>query len=218
MGRTARVTREQVLTAAREEFVTRGFEGATLSAIGAKLGISPAAVLRHAPTKRELFAASMRPSTVDMEPLAFLEKLEGSEDPREVLRRVGETMVPFLESRIREVVALWVYFKQVPGVGRLPLPFDPEARPTPPQRNLRFLESYFRRAVRHGRLRLEDPTAAAFAFLSTVHSFVFLQNVVQALEKPMALDDYLDTVLDVWTRGAIVTVNVPPRGRKRGSR
>ena len=76
MGRTARVTREQVLTAAREEFVTRGFEGATLSAIGAKLGISPAAVLRHAPTKRELFAASMRPSTADMEPLAFLEKLE----------------------------------------------------------------------------------------------------------------------------------------------
>jgi len=44
---------------------------------------------------------------------------------------------------------------------------------------------------------------------------VFLQYVVQALEKPMALDDYLDTVLDVWTRGAIVSVNAPPRGRKR---
>ena len=31
----------------------------------------------------------------------------------------------------------------------------------------------------------------------------------------MALGDYLDTVLDIWTRGAIVSANVPPRGRKR---
>ncbi len=213
MGRTARVTREQVLTAAREEFVSRGYEGATLAAIGARLAISPAALLRHAPTKRDLFVASMRPGAPDMDPLAFLEKLDGSEDPRGVLRRVGETMVPFLEARIREVVALWVYFKQVPGVGRVPLPFDPEARPTPPQRNLRYLEGYVRRAVRKGRLRLEDPDAAAFAFLSTVHSFVFLQQVVQALEKPMALDDYLDTVIEIWTRGAIVPS--VPRGRKR---
>ncbi len=202
MGRTARVTREQVLTAAREEFVTRGFEGATLSAIGAKLGISPAAVLRHAPTKRELFAASMRPSAVDMEPLAFLEKLDGSEDPREVLRRVGETMVPFLESRIREVVALWVYFKQVPGVGRFRCPSirkpDPR-RPSETPLPRKLFPPRRRRPAAPG-----GPTAAAFAFLATVHSFVFLQHVVQALEKPMALDDYLDTVLDVWTWGVIV--------------
>ncbi len=214
MGRTARVTREQVLAAAREEFVTRGFEGATLAAIGAKLAVSPAALLRHAPTKRDLFVASMRPPQMpDMDPLAFLEELSGSEDPRAVLRRVGETMVPFLETRIREVVARWVYFKQVPGVGRVPLPFDTEARPTPPQRNLRYLEGYIRRAVRKGRLRLEDPETAAFAFLSTVHSFVFLQHVVQVLEKPMALNEYLDTVIEIWTRGAIVSS--APRGRKR---
>ena len=213
MGRSARVTREQVLAAARGEFVERGFEGATLAAIGARIGVSPAALLRHARTKRDLFLASMRPGAPDMDPLAFLEKLDGSEDPGGVLRRVGEAMVPFLEARIGEVVALWVHFKHVPGVGRVPLPFDPEARPTPPQRNLRYLEGYVRRAVRKGRLRVEDPAAAAFAFLSTIHSFVFLQHVVQALEKPMALDDYLDTVLDIWTRGAILSS--APRGRKR---
>ena len=212
MGRTARVTREQVLAAARDEFVHRGFEGATLAGIGARLQISPAALLRHAPTKRELFLASMRPAGGDMTPLAFLETLDGSEDPRAVLRRVGETMVPFLEARISEVVARWVYFKQVPGVGRVPLPFDPEAKPTPPQRNLRFLEGWFRRAIRKGRLRVKNPAAAAFAFLSTIHSFVFLQQVVQALETPMELGEYLDAVLDVWTRGAIVAA---PRGRQR---
>ncbi len=204
MGRTARVSREQVLAAARETFVERGFEGATLAGIGAKLSVSPAALLRHAPNKRALFIASMGGGDEpDMAPLAFLEELDGSEDPRAVLRRVAETMVPFLEARIRQIVARWVYFKTLPGIGRLPLPFDPEARPTPPQRNLRFLEDYVRRARRHGRLDVSNPRAAAFAFFATVHSFVFLQHVVEALETPMPLDEYLDTVLDVWTRGAV---------------
>ena len=212
MGRTARVSREQVLAAARETFVERGFEGATLAGIGAKLSVSPAALLRHAPNKRELFLACMGTNEPDMAPLAFLEELDGSEDPRRVLRRVAETMVPFLEARIRQIVARWVYFKTLPGVGRLPLPFDPNARPTPPQKNLRFLEDYVRRAVRRGRLSVPNARAAAFAFFATVHSFVFLQHVVEALEKPMALDEYLETVLEVWTRGAVAPA---ARGRKR---
>ena len=215
MGRTARVTRDQVLAAARETFVERGYEGATLANIGARLSISPAALLRHAPTKRALFLAAMgevAAGGTDMLPLAFLEKCDGTENPRLVLRRVAETMVPFLESRIREIVARWVYFKTLPGVGRVPLPFDPATRPTPPQRNLRFLESYMRRASKKGRLRLADPRAAAFAFFATVHSFVFLQHVVEALEEPMPLDEYLDAVLDVWTRGAIPSAS---RGRQR---
>ena len=86
----------------------------------------------------------------------------------------------------------------------MPLPFDPAARPTPPQRNLKSLEDYLRRAVRRGRLRLRDPRAGAMAFLATLHSYVFLQHVMEILEEPMPFDDYLDTVLDIWARGAIV--------------
>ncbi len=212
MGRTARVSREQVLAAARETFVERGYEGATLAGIGAKLAVSPAALLRHAPNKRALFLACMGSNEPDMAPLAFLQELDGSEEPRAVLRRVAETMVPFLEARIGQIVARWVYFKTLPGIGRVPLPFDPNARPTPPQRNLRFLEDYVRSAVKRGRLSVANPRAAAFAFFATVHSFVFLQHVVEALEKPMPLDEYLDTVLDIWTRGAVAPAS---RRRKR---
>jgi hypothetical protein len=86
----------------------------------------------------------------------------------------------------------------------MPLPFDPAARPTPPQKNLKYLEDYLRRAARRGRLRLRDPRAAALAFLATLHSYVFLQHVMEILEEPMPLEDYLDTVLDIWARGAIV--------------
>ncbi len=205
MGRTARVSRDQVLCAAREAFVERGYEGATLSNIAGRVGVSAAALLRHAPTKRDLFVACMGAGEPEAMPFAFLEEMDGSEDPRRVLRRAAEAMIPFLESKMRQIVARWVYFKTVPGVGPMPLPFDPASRPTPPQKNLKYLEGYMRRAARRGRLRLDDPSAAAMAFLATLHSFVFLQNVIEVLEKPMPLDRYLETVLAIWTRGAIVT-------------
>jgi AcrR family transcriptional regulator len=209
MGRTARVTRDQVMAAARETFVERGFEGATLSEIGGRIGVSAAALLRHAPNKRELFLACMGTAQPEPMPLEFLRELDGSEDPRRVLRRAGDTMVPFLEAKMAQIVSRWVYFKRVPGVGRMPVPFDPQARPTPPQKNLRYLEDYMRRAVKKGRLQVADPRAAALAFLATLHSYVFLQHVMDVLEKPMPLDVYLDTVLDVWTRGAIAPARRP---------
>ncbi len=244
MGRNPRVTRDQVLAAARETFVEHGFAGATLADIGARLSVSPAALLRHAPSKEALFHAAMGQPDPDLLPLEFLEEYDGTEDPRPILRRVGEVFIPFLETRIRGLVARWVYFKtapkgafegapeggfksapkgafkatpegafnsaaegsfkNVPGVGKIPLPFDPSQRPTPPQKNFRFLEDYLRRAGRRGRIRVKDHRAAALAFLATLHSYVFMQQVMQILEEPLSVDDYLDTVVDVWARGVVV--------------
>ncbi len=197
------------MAAAREAFVERGYEGATLSGIGARIGVSAAALLRHAPSKRDLFVACMGSAEPEAMPLEFLRDIDGSEDPRRVLRRAGETIVPFLEAKMRQIVARWVYFKRVGGIGPIPLPFDPLARPTPPQRNLRYLEDYVRRAAKKGRIRVANPRAAALAFLATLHSYVFLQHVMDVLETPMPLDEYLDTVLDVWTRGVIVPARSP---------
>ena len=205
MGRTARVNRDQVLSAAREAFVERGYEGATLSDIAGRVGVSPAALLRHAPTKRDLFVACMGEGEPEAMPFEFLEQMDGSEDPRIVLRRAAEALIPFLEAKMRQIVARWVYFKTVPGVGRMPLPFDPQARPTPPQKNLKYLEGYMRRAARRGTLRVRDPRTAAMAYLATLHSYIFLQHVMEILEDPMPLEQYLETVLDIWTSGAIVT-------------
>ncbi len=182
----------------------RGFDGATLADIGSRIAVSPAALLRHAPTKRALFLAAMGEEEPDMVPLEFLKGFSGREDPVPILRSVGEALVPFLETKIREVVARWVYFKTLRGIGRMPLPFDPKRRPTPPQRNLKFLEDYLRRAGRHGTVKIRDSRASALAFLATLHSYVFLQQVMEVLEEPMPLDQYLDAVLEAWTRGVVV--------------
>ena len=205
MGRTARVTREQVLEAAREAIVDSGYAGTTLTDIASRLGVSAAALLRHAPTKHALFCAAMgRGPERDFRPLEFLENVDGDEDPRRALRRVAEVFVPFIQKRLREAIALWLYSRKIPGVGSVPLPFDPSERPTPPQRNLRYLESYLRRAREAGTIRVRDPYAAATAFIGSLHSYVFLHEVMKAFEEPLPLDRYLETVLEIWTDGAIV--------------
>jgi AcrR family transcriptional regulator len=120
-----------------------------------------------------------------------------------VLRQVAHALVPFIQAKLRENLGHWLHVRTVSGVARIPLPFDPNVRPTPPQKNLKFLERYFLRARRAGRLRVRDPLAAAFAFAATLQSFVILQEVIPILEKPMPLDTYLETVIEIWRRGAI---------------
>src|SRR5437867_174793 len=107
MGRPARVTRTQVLKAAREAFAAGGYDGTTLATIAARLGLSPAALLRHAPSKAALFAAAMA----------------------------------------------------------------------------------------------EPP--AAMAFIGNLNAYVFFHRVVPLVDPPLPLDRYIDTLLDIWSRGAL---------------
>lgn len=204
MGRRAKISREEVLAAARDAFVEAGYDGTTLADISGRLGVSPAALLRHAPTKQALFTAAMGTTPgPEMLPLAFLEEIDAATDPAEVLRQVAHALVPFIQAKLRENLGRWVHCRTVAGLGKIPLPFDPAQRPTPPQRNLKFLETYFRRARRAGRVRTRHPLAAAFAYLATLQSFVMLQEVIPVLEKPMSLEEYLDTVIDIWTHGTL---------------
>ena len=93
MARPARVSRDQVLAAARAEFGARGYAGATLAGIAARVGLSPAALLRHARDKDALFHAAMAEPAGGSRgespplPLEFLRDTPGDADPEVVLRR-----------------------------------------------------------------------------------------------------------------------------------
>lgn len=199
MGRPAKVSSEKVLAAARQLFAEKGFEAATLAAIGARVGLTAAAILRLAPSKEALFQKAMLGSPDDPTPrhLEFLAELTGEEDPRPVLRRMGELSVAVMEAKLGQVVALWMRARTL-NPEALPLPFDPAEHPTPPERVLRQIAEYFRRADRAGTLRIGDPEAAAMAFAASLHGYVFIHRVLRAIEPPMPLDRYLDTLIDVW--------------------
>ena len=217
MGRPARVTRGQVLRAAREAFAGRGYDGTTLAAISARLGVSPAALLRHEPSKAALFTAAMaEPPAIDRPfPMAFLADVEAAEDPLRVLRRFAHVLVPYLEGKMGQSIALAMRRRTAVGSRTLRLPFDPRAVDSPPRRVLVLLEEYFRRARRAGRLRLRDPRAAAMGFMGSFHAYVFLHHVLKVQDPPLPLDGFVDTILEVWARGAVVR---RPRRRRPGGR
>jgi len=211
MGRPARVTRDQVIAAAREAFASRGYEGTTLAYISAQVGVSPAALLRHAPSKEALFGLAMTSETdVPRVPIKFLETVTGHEDPALVLKRVANAFVPFIEARLGEHIARWQY-ANVGTPRAIPLLFDPDQRPTPPEKALGELERYLKRAARAGRIRVKDPRAAALSFLGSLQAYIFFHKMLK-MEPPLPLRRYVDTVVTIWTQGAITT---PPRPRKR---
>src|SRR5436190_11828155 len=169
MGRRPRINRDEVLQAARAAFAERGFDGTTLASIAARLGVSPAALLRHAADKEALFRAAMADTEPgDALPMDFLNELSGEEDPRPVLRRLAETFVPFAEARIGESIVRW---QRGAGASAIGIAIPPE-HAGKPRRGLAIVASYFERAQRAGRLEVSDPQAAALAFMASLQSYV----------------------------------------------
>jgi len=56
--RNASQTRADILSAARRRFATEGYEGTTLRAVAAEVGVDAALVIRYFGSKEDLFAAA----------------------------------------------------------------------------------------------------------------------------------------------------------------
>src|SRR5437899_2945934 len=129
MGRRARVSRDDVLRASREAFAERGYHGATLADIAGRLGVSPAALLRHEAGKKELFEAAMAsPAAADPFPLDFLRDADPRGDPGPVLRRLAYTAIPFLERVMAENIARWLFANTAAEAAHAPARGDHESQ------------------------------------------------------------------------------------------
>jgi AcrR family transcriptional regulator len=195
------VTRENVLRAARDAFGERGYEGTTLASISGRVGLSPAALLRHAPSKEALFAAAMAQDGTDAEalPMAFLATTPGSADPRKTLRHLAEAFVPFFEKKIGADLVRYLHAHPEEANGPDPAPNLAKTR----RRGFAMVAAYMDRASRAGTLSIRDPEAAATVFMGSLVSYVFLNRVARIFDPPLPLDKYLDDLLLIWSRGAI---------------
>lgn len=203
MGRPARVTREEVLAQARGAFAERGFEGTTLAGIGARLGVSAAALLRHAPSKQALFALAMESEPAGEKlPTEFLASVPPDADPAQVLRRLARGFIPFIERKMGENIARFLRARTEEEARTIRLPFDPRKKTSPPALVVGALETYLRRASVAGTVSVPNARAAALAFLGSLQSFVFFHRVLR-IQPPIPLDVYLDTVIEIWKRGAL---------------
>lgn len=87
-------TRDKILDAARELFVTEGYEGVSMRKVAEKIEYSPTAIYVHFADKNELFHELCR------EDFARLQEVVASEmpsDPIERLRQIGRNYLQFGE-------------------------------------------------------------------------------------------------------------------------
>lgn len=213
MGRPPRISRDQILAAARAVFTNRGFDGATLADIAAPLGVTPAAILRHFDSKQALFTAAMSGTEIGVPPpVEELAHADASDDPRVVLRRFAEQIVPFISRIIRPSIAVQMHMaaRQTTVV----VPFDTGSDENPSRRGLRIVTDYFRRCMEAGTLRPGDPRALALIFVGHLQSYVFIHQVL-TVTPVYPLDRYLDALFDLWSDGAFVKGGT--RARKKNT-
>ena len=217
MGRPPRISRDQILDAARAAFSARGFAATTLADIAGALEVTPAAILRHFDSKQALFSAAM--STRDIAIPEFIIELalvDASADPRIVLRDFAKRAVPFVSAVIRPAIAVQMHSTTVV------VPFDTQSEDVPPRRVLRILSDYFARAMKAGTIRRSDPHALALLFMGQIQAYVFIHQVLD-ITPAYPLDSDIDALIALWsdgvfggTRAQKTDPRTPARPRRRG--
>jgi hypothetical protein len=51
---------------------------------------------------------------------------------------------------------------------------------------------------------VRSPRAAALSFLGSLQAYVFFHRILHALEPPLPLPRYVETLVEIWTTGAVV--------------
>jgi len=160
--RSATEVREKILAEATVLFIERGFEGASMNELNARVGGSKATLYAQFGSKEALFAAVLDHVLLDHMAQLDAVDLDGM-DLREGLEEIARETLATVASP--EALGLWrlLYLEapRRPEIGRLFIERGPE-------RSFAGIERFLRRQVRLGKLRCRRPEAAAEYFLGMV--------------------------------------------------
>ncbi len=102
MPRDKTLSHERVKAAIREEFLEKGYEGASVRSIGARAGMSSAGLYRHYPDKASMFDAVIEPLTKSVESWLERHKQESLKSMDRQLSGdiLGETLIDLIKDVI----------------------------------------------------------------------------------------------------------------------
>jgi AcrR family transcriptional regulator len=174
MARRPKITNQQILEAAREVFLQKGFSGSTLE-IAQRSSISEASIFKRFATKEELFLAAMG---IPERPLWIqeLDSLSGAGDVKQNLIQVCRQILEFY----REVMPILMMLRSrgdaLPETG-----LKSESKPI---RDLTILTGFLEREIKQGRLRPCEPKTVAHILLGSLMNYVLLEPELCAVTIP----------------------------------
>lgn len=186
--------RNAILMAAAELFLEQGYEPVSMDAIAAKADVSKRTVYSYFDSKSVLFSSILIAHCNSMGGIALPDHAAGHE-PRKVLTEFGRVFLRMITSP-RAVAMQRVIFREVerlPEVGRV---FFQNG----PQRHIAKLSEYLKQAGAEGRLKIDDPTGAAFLFMSIVKAPFHLQQLCGLIDHvpPAAIDNAVKRAVDFF--------------------
>lgn len=185
MARTATITSDQILEAARAVFLEQGINATTVD-VANRAGISSASIFKHFPTKDALFLAAMS-ETPGRVWSAELEAAIGHGDPKADLLLIAKRIAAYTAELLPRLMLLRSAGQQSP-------------LPTPPRVEDDFvaLTTYLGREMALGRIARGDPTVPAMALLHANAGYamsVAVQSSAPSFDTSGFLEDF---VLMLW--------------------
>lgn len=192
--------RQAILTAARRLFIAKGFEKTTLSDIIAEAGGSRATLYEHFGDKEGLFRAIMEEdNAMILSGLAPAETDDRVVTPEAGLTAFALHLVTALlnEETTGTVRILISEGDRIPDIAEAFFRIGPENA-------IRRLAEYLKRLSDSGVLRIEDPAAAAQAFLGMVTGNLLIRRLILPESAPGIpdLDRYVRQAVRLFLNGA----------------
>ena len=189
--------RARLLQAARQVFLERGFEGATLDQVIAVSGGSRATLYEQFGDKEGLFAAIVGEICDDIQ-LPLAGGLGSDPDPGTVLQAFALRFM----TRLMDAESLALYrlviaeSRRLPGLGERVFAAGPE-------RSARALADYLRLQSRAGKMRVRDPDLSVRVFLEMIKSDLHTRALFRAGPLPTARDieATVRTAVGIFLRG-----------------
>ena len=201
-------TRDKILDAARELFVTEGYEGVSMRRVAEKIEYSPTAIYVHFADKEELFHELCRQDFARLQEV--MQSAEMPADPIERLRQIGRSYIQFGVRFPNH----YVFMFMTPHLPQEPDEEDREIMGNPEKDAYAMLKRAVQEAINAGCFRdeVQDAELVSQTLWASVHGVISL-NIAKGKDpwvewRPLA--DRAEMMLDITLRGLLR----PVKGRK----
>ncbi|OUL24054.1 TetR family transcriptional regulator [Nostoc sp. T09] len=191
MARIPRITNQQILEAAREVFLQKGFSGSTQE-IAQKAGISEASIFKRFINKEELFFAAMGiPETPPW--VKEMESLSGKGELKANLIQVCLWILEFYRDVMPRIMMLRSRGNLVPKLG-----VKLESKPI---QDVKLLTAFLDHEIKQGRLRTCEPQAIAHILLGSLMNYIFLEQISSPESLPTDELVFVQNLVDILWQG-----------------
>ena len=197
-------TRQEILAVARRLFLSQGFTATPMRQIAREVGITPAAIYNHYPSKDRLFTTLLQNAAPYDELFALFSKME-ADTPEDLVRQVFQASLGFITDHQDYLQLALIDAQERDGAALMTLLPEVLPRAHRMYQRLTALDAA-RSPDGASRARLRDVPFPVFlrTLISLIAGFMLTQSVVKPDKMPQFDGiDWPEALVDVYLHGVL---------------